>query len=94
MQQIASFPIDLNDFPDSLKTKLSPLVEELMKSYDETSNEKINSRVDGNIIRIKEILPKFSRKLIDQIDDVLSEYFAFSGKEKDFIKDFDLDFRM
>jgi len=94
MQQIASFPIDLNDFPDTLKTKLNPLVEELMKSYDATSNEKINSRADGNIIRIKEIMPKFSKKIIDQIDDILAEYFAFSEKEREFIKDFDIDFRM
>lgn len=94
MQHIASFPIDLNDFPDSLKTKLTPLLEALMKSYDVTSNEKINSRADGNIIRIKEIIPKFSKNIIDQIDDVLAEYFAFSEKEKTFIKDFDIDFRM
>ncbi|HDQ05533.1 MAG TPA: SAM-dependent DNA methyltransferase [Candidatus Bathyarchaeota archaeon] len=94
LQQIASFPIDLNDFPDSLKAKLNPLVEELMKSYDETSNEKINVRSDGNIIRIKEIIPKFSKKIIDQIDDVLAEYFGFSEEESNFIKDFDIDFRM
>jgi hypothetical protein len=94
LQQITSFPIDLNDFPDTLKTKLNSLVEQLMKSYDETSNKKINSRDNGNIIRIKEILPKFSKKLIDQIDDVLAGYYDFSEKESDFIKGFDLGFRM
>jgi len=93
-QQIASFPIDLNDFPDTLKTKLNPLVEQLMKSYDETSNEKINVRADGNTIRIKEIIPKTSKTIIDQIDDILAEYFAFSEKERNFIKGFDIDFRM
>jgi hypothetical protein len=93
-QQIESFPVNLNDFPSDLKKKLSLLVEELMRNYDETSNEKINVRADGNIIRIREIIPKSSKKIIDRIDDVLAEYFAFSDKERKFIKEFDIKFRM
>jgi len=54
LQQIASFPIDLNDFPDTLKTKLNPLAEELMKNYDETSNEKMDAKIEDLTEQLKE----------------------------------------
>jgi len=64
-----------------------------MRSYNENSNEKINVRSGGYVVRIIEIIPKMSKGIVDQIDDVFADYFGFSENEKDSIKHFDLEFR-
>jgi type I restriction-modification system DNA methylase subunit len=94
-QHITSFPVDVESFPESRKQMLQVLTQSLMQSYDDNSNVKMNTRSDGKYcIRIKEILPKRSKNIIDQIDDIFAEYFEFTRKEKDFIKNFDLEFRI
>jgi hypothetical protein len=70
-----------------LKEKLKRLVGELMKSYDENSNVKINLRSGGNVIKIKEIIPSKSKSIIDQIDDIFADYFGFKDEEREFIRD-------
>ncbi len=93
-QHITSFPIDLNIFPDSLKQKMACLVTELMQSYDDNSNIRLNTRKNGTYcISIKEIIPNRSKAIIDQIDDLFAVFFRFTDKEKNFIKNFDLKFR-
>jgi len=93
-QQINNFPISLKDVPIDLKNKIKPLVDELIISYDENSNIKIDQRASGNVIKIKEIIPKKSKDIIDLIDDIFAEYYEFSDDEKEFIKKFDIEFRM
>ncbi len=95
-QHIKSFPIDPNNIPLDLKTKLKPLVDELMRSYDaeKNSNTKMNVRKGGYAIKIKEIIPSKSKSIIDEIDDVLANYYEFSDSEKSFIKNFDIKFRI
>lgn len=93
-QQINSFPVDPRFFTENQLGALRLLVNELMKSYDDTSNVKVNLRSGGYVIKIKEIIPKKSRALIDQIDDIFADYFGFTIKEKEFIKTFDLKFRV
>ena len=94
-QHITSFPIDLSNFSNNLELKIQALVGELMQSYEDNSRIKINVRQDGKYcIRIKEIIPKKSKGIIDQLDDIFAEYFGFTEKEKEFIKSFDLKFRV
>ena len=93
-QHIKSFHIDLDNFPEDLKERLRPLVKELMKSYEENSNVKINLRSKGYAIKIKEIIPSKSKDIIDQIDDIFADYFGFAEEEKEFIKEFDIEFRV
>jgi hypothetical protein len=94
-QHITSFPIDLNSFSKTLREQMEIRVDELMKSYEDNSNIKMNVRSDGEYcIRIKEIIPKKSKTIIDQIDDLLAEYYTFTEKEKEFVKSFDVEFRM
>jgi hypothetical protein len=92
--QINSFPMDPRAFSKNQSNKLKLLVNELMTSYDENSNTKINLRSGGYVIKIKEIIPKKSRNVIDQIDDVFADHFEFSRKEKEFVKTFDIEFRI
>ena len=94
-QHVTSFPIDLGNFPSGKIGKLQSLVNGLMQSYFDNSNIKMNTRDNGKYcIRIREILPKRSKTIIDQIDDIFAEYFGFTKKEKEFIKTFDLKFRI
>jgi type I restriction-modification system DNA methylase subunit len=93
-QHIKTFPINLETINEDLKNRLRRLVDELMRSYDQNSNVKINERAGGYAIKIKEIIPSRSRDLVDQIDDVFAEYFDFTEGEKEFIKKFDIGFRI
>jgi len=94
-QHITGFPINLNSFPETLRARMEIQVTELMKSYEDNSNIKMNVRSDGKYcIRIKEIIPKKSKAIIDQIDDLLADYYTFTDKEKEFVKSFDVKFRM
>lgn len=92
-QHVKDFPTDLSDFPDRLKKRLRPLVDELMDSYDKNSNTKVNLRSGGYVIRYMEIIPSKSKKIIDQIDDIFADYYGLDSKERTFIKNFDIAFR-
>ena len=94
MKQIENFPINLYNFPDALKERVKSLIEELMKNYSETSREKVNLRTGGYVIRIIEMIPKMSKDIIDRIDDIFAEYFGFNEQQREYIKNFDLEFRM
>ena len=94
-QNITSFPIDLESFPENLAQRLQSIVIELMQSYEKTAHIQPNTRKDGKYcIVIKEIKPKYSKSIIDKIDDIFAEYFGFTEKEKEFIKTFDMKFRI
>lgn len=94
-QHVTSFPMALSSFPQNIEQQLQSLVKELMESYEKNSNMKLNLRSGGKYcIRIKEILPKKSKAIIDQIDEIFAGYFGFTEKEKGFIKTFDLKFRV
>jgi hypothetical protein len=93
-QHILTFPINLNFIAEHTKENLKPLVDDLMNSYNENANERINVRSGGYAIKIKEIIPKISINIIDQIDEILATHYGFTDDEKRFIKNFDLKFRL
>ncbi len=93
-QHITSYPIDINKIEKVDKKRLSDLTSILMKSYDENSNSKINIRKGGYAIKIKEVIPRKSYETIKMIDDVLFNSFKLSSSEIDFIRNFDLKFRL
>ncbi len=93
-RHIKCFPLDLDNFSENLKKRLKPLINELMKSYDESSNVKINLRSGGYVIKLKEIIPSKSKGIIDQIDDVFADHLGFKGIESKFIKEFDIKFKI
>lgn len=92
-QHIQSFPLNLNNFSEGLKKRLDQLVDELMESYEQHSNLKINQRSGGYIIRIKEIIPSRSNEILEKIDDIFAAQFGFDKRETKFIKEFDQVFR-
>jgi hypothetical protein len=93
-QHITNFPVDLSHLPQNMEKQLQFLAKTLMESYDENANIKINLRSGGYVIKIKEIIPKKSKAIINKIDDVFADYFGFNNREREFIRKFDINFRM
>ena len=93
-QQIENFNVNPEIFNEKSLTRLNSLINALVEDYDKNIYSKVNLRMGGYIIRIKEFKPRKSKAIIDQIDDIFAEYFEFSEKEKEFIKTFDLKFRI
>ena len=82
-QHVTSFPIDIEALPSDKNATLQTLVNQLMQSYFDNSNIKMNTRDNGKYaIRIREILPKRSKAIIDQIDDIFADYFGFTEKRR------------
>jgi uncharacterized protein YbgA (DUF1722 family) len=93
-QQIDDFNINPEFFDKSSMTQLTSLINTLMVDYEKNVYSKVNLRKGGYVIRIKEFKPRKSKAIIDQIDDLFAGYFGFTEKEKEFIKTFDLEFRI
>jgi type I restriction-modification system DNA methylase subunit len=93
--QIEIFPFNIAKCSGQKREKLSLLIDELMISFDKNSNVRPNVRDGGKYcIVIKEIIPKRSKAIIDQIDDLFAEYIGFTDKQREFINTFDLKFRI
>jgi type I restriction-modification system DNA methylase subunit len=93
-QHVNSFNINPDVFDKSLLDRLTPLLIALMEDYEKNHYSKVNVRMGGYVIRLKEYKPRKSKSIIDQIDDIFAEHFGFTEKEKEFIKTFDLKFRI
>jgi len=93
-QHITSFPIDIDNVDEANKKKLSELTYKLMEDYNKNSNIKINIRKGGYAIKIREIIPKKSYEIIKMIDNLLFNMFKLSPDEINFIRNFDLKFRL
>ncbi|MEM0134324.1 MAG: hypothetical protein QXU18_03740 [Thermoplasmatales archaeon] len=91
---ILSMPIDLTRIPEYLKSSLTAKSIALMEDFERNSNLKVNIRKGGYAIKIKEIIPKKSVSIISDIDNLISVAFSLTVDESEFIKSFDLGFRM
>ncbi len=94
-------PSDLNEFPINLdsftRNNLEELVlccHNLIEDYVEKSVMKEKtSQLTGNII-YQEFYPRFSKPIIDLIDQVLARHYGFTEEELDFIINYDIKYRM
>jgi len=94
-REINGFPINYESVDTKSMQKLKELSEDLMVSYKVNAEEKIVN-LGGNvgIVRFPEFHPKYSKGIIDKIDDLLGQIYGLSGEEIDFIKNYDIRFRM
>lgn len=89
-REIDSFPIDLVKFSSTDSAKeLDGLAKNLMKSYKENSEMKIQSG-----LTFQAIYPKKSKSIIDEIDTVLAKHYGFTAEELDFIINYDIKYRL
>lgn len=75
-----------------LATKLSVLCDKLMEDYRAKSKIKETTYGATGKVKYREFYPKLSKRIIDEIDDVISQHYGFNVKEAEYIKNFGLKF--
>lgn len=91
---ILSFPFSYHDLSDLQKHNLIQLCDELMESYISNSQLKTCNYTSTGKITYREYYPRKSKEIIDKIDAVLSDYYGFSEQELDYIRNFEVRFRL
>mgnify|MGYP000953357217 FL=1 len=91
---ITNFHIDLEYFDQHTEEQLSLIGMGLMKNYIEHSEVKQSNMSTIGQVSYREFHPKYSKHLIDKIDDILGIYYGFNQAERKFIKEYDIKFRL
>ncbi|TPL16766.1 SAM-dependent methyltransferase [Mesorhizobium sp. B2-4-10] len=91
------FPAELNGLTKKYGDRLSKLAQRLMedvvgRSKIQTRNYSSRGRVF--VMRKQYFYFKESKRIVDEIDSILAEYYAFSPEELDFIRNYDVKYRM
>jgi len=93
-REIENFPLSIEKVPESLFERLEKVFDELMEDYKRNAERKECYYKTTGKVKYDEFQPGLSKGIIDRIDDLLAECYGFTDEEKDFMKDFDIEFRM
>ena len=94
MREIENFPIEVNEIPLEIKSKLAKIINRLMTDLSSNAQRKECYYKTTGKVKYDEFFPKHSKSIIDQIDSVLSEYYRFTEEELDFIINYDIKYRI
>lgn len=72
---------------------MSALGKRLMADLSANSIER-RMRFAHDTLTVQCIIPKFSKPLIDEVDQALAEHYGFTDEELDFIINYDIKYRM
>lgn len=93
-REINEFPVDLSNLekkPEGIRlTKLADL---LINDLHKNSEDRMMT-FSHDTLTIQCIIPKHSKSIMDEIDNVLAEYYGFTVEELDFIINYDIKYRM
>ncbi|MGO9177192.1 MAG: Eco57I restriction-modification methylase domain-containing protein [Desulfobaccales bacterium] len=91
-REIDNFPFNpqcaINKFP-----QLTSIANNLSRNLKSTSEIRV-MRYKHDTLTIQCIIPKFSKSILNQIDNVLAQYYGFNDEELDFIINYDFKYRM
>jgi hypothetical protein len=90
---ITSFPFTYDEKHRPIYAKLKTLATTLMRDYKKHSILKRGKYATGEITW-QEFYPRQSKAIIDEIDDLLGMIYGLSRKEIEYIKSYDLEFRV
>lgn len=93
-ESIQNFRINMDEFDDKAIATLEILCENLMKSYIDNSEIKTCNMATIGQVSYREFHPKYSKEIIDKIDDVFAKHYGFTQEECEFIKSYEIKFRM
>jgi len=93
-REIKNFPLNMENISKEMRRTLTDLCRELMVDYRRNSKRKETKYKRTGKVVYQEFNPKASKSIIDKIDKVLARHYRFSEKEAEYIKNFDLRFRM
>ncbi len=94
-REIDEFPIKYNSITENHIVQLHKLCNELMESYIVNAVKKtvnLGNNIGG--VTFNEYHPKYSKTIINKIDDILGLIYGFTEEEVNFIKNYDIRFRM
>jgi hypothetical protein len=93
-REIQTFTFDPSALKAAEKKQLETLTDKLMEDYKAKSKLKDTQyETTGNVV-YREFYPKLSKPIIDKIDDVVFDHYNFTEQEKEYIRNFDIKFRM
>ncbi len=94
MREIERFPVGLSEIPEAIKYELVDRCDCLMKSYSQHSVRKESTyKATGKVV-YDEYYPRYSKAIIDGIDQVLASHYGLTNEELDFIINYDIKYRM
>lgn len=93
-REVHGFPIDLSSLATESKNYLSSLSMKLMSNLQQNSEMHEMSYREYGRLRVQAFAPRLSKLLVDNIDQVLAEYYHFTDEELDFIVNYDIKYRM
>jgi hypothetical protein len=93
-REINNFRINLEKIDSSSCNLLNQYTTELMEDLKLHSEKKVIVNKNTGTVAYQEFYPKYSKPIIDKIDEILSNYYGLTEEQKKFIINFDLRFRM
>lgn len=94
LREIERFPLGLQHMSENIKQELSRLSDELMGDLIlHVKRKETYYKATGQVI-YDEFYPKYSKPIIDKIDQVLAKHYGFTEEELDFIINYDIKYRM
>ncbi|MEA1883327.1 MAG: SAM-dependent methyltransferase, partial [Thermotogota bacterium] len=94
MREIENFPIGISEMKEPIKHRLSELTEKLMSDLKQHAQRKECFYKTTGEVKYDEFSPKYSKPIIDKIDQVLAKHYSFTDEELDFIINYDIKYRM
>ena len=93
-REVYSVHFDLENASTQIVKQLQGLVEDLMRDFHRHSKmvDMIYKKLGKMAIQC--IYPKFSKSIIDEIDQILAQHYGFTDEELDFIINYDIKYRM
>ncbi len=90
-REVELFPIP-NDI-EKCEVEVSKSASKLMGNFKKTSENRI-MKFAHDTLTIQCIIPKLSKPIIDEIDELLAKHYGFTEEELDFIINYDIKYRM
>ncbi len=91
--EIEVFGIPVNKFNESVKEKLESVYAEFLKDIERNANVRLTEKY-ANIDSFKEYKIGKSKHLIDMIDDIIGPLYGLTKEEINFIKKYEINFRL
>ncbi|MCD6405084.1 MAG: Eco57I restriction-modification methylase domain-containing protein [Planctomycetes bacterium] len=94
VRELYAFPVGIDSMNADIRNTLPQLAAGLMDDYTKHAQRKeCFYKTTGQVV-YDEFYPKYSKRIIDEIDRVLAKHYGFTDEELDFIINYDIKYRM
>jgi hypothetical protein len=91
--EIESFPIPVEKLTPAIRLKIEKLYEQYLHSIESHVKER-ESQEYKHITKFKEYKIRYSKALIDAMDDIICPLYGLTKEETEFIKNYEIQFRI